>query len=329
MLLMDMKLMQSLFNRAEDGDIEIFETFVSRWIDKKATIKPFRGSANFVLLVQNDDDRYFLRFNEEEMRSTQELKAEIDYLLFLKSEGNNIGTPVESLQGNYVETFDIDDTIFNAVMFKEVKGKQLECDELSSEYFRLWGRSMAKMHSASKCYPVDTRRKDWETLLDDAMNLVPEENSIFTRVCMDIRQRLNKLPRDREVYGLIHFDMEQDNLIWKDKEVHAIDFDDCSYHWFIADIAYALRDIFDDGKKIDLSHEGFKAFMEGYRSCASAGEFWIDQLPLMYEFHKIIQYAHISRSFKNVDPENETSWARKLRERHEIYLKELEKGFTK
>lgn len=329
MLLMDMELMQSLFNRAEDGDIKIFETFVSSWTDRKALIKPFRGSANFILLVEIEEDRYFLRFNEDKMRSKHELKAEIDYIFFLKSQGNNVNSPVESLQGNYVETYNIDDTIFNAVMFKEVKGKHLECHQLSSDYFKLWGQSMAKIHSSSENYPCDRRRKDWELLLDDAINLVSEEDKVFEKKCEDIRQKLNKLSRNKADYGLIHFDMEQDNLIWKDEEVHAIDLDDCSYHWFIADIAYALRDIFDDGQNINLNDNGFKSFLEGYRSCRNMDEEWIEQLPLMYEFHKIIQYAHISRAYKNVNLAKETSWGRKLRERHAKYLKELKKGFVK
>ncbi len=294
MLLMDMELMQSLFIEAEKGNVKIFETLVSRWTNKKALIKPFRASANFVLLVEFDDYRYFMRFNEEKIKGTEEVKAELDYLNFIKSKGVKASSPVLSLDGNYLETFKIDNRILNAVMFKEIEGKQLDYNRLSIDYFKLWGESMDRIHRFSSCYPYDRRRKDWQELLDHAVNLVSKNDKEFKITCEGIRQQLSELPKDKISYGLIHFDMELDNLIWNDKEIYTIDFDDCSYHWFIADIAYALRDIFDEGHSIDIENENFKAFIEGYRTNHCFDEEWLAQLPIMYELHRLLQYAHIS-----------------------------------
>ncbi|WP_432667005.1 phosphotransferase [Wukongibacter baidiensis] len=329
MLLMDMELMQSLFIEAEKGNIEVFETLVSRWTNKKAIIKPFRASANFILLVEFDDNRYFLRFNEEKIKSAEEVKAELDYLNFIKSKGMKAINPVLSLNGNYMETLKIDNRMLNAVMFKEIEGKQLDYKQLSIDHFKLWGESMGRIHRISSCYPYDGRRKDWQTLLNDAVNLVSEDDEEFRTACEGIRQQLSEIPKNQTSYGLIHFDMELDNMIWKDSEIYTIDFDDCSYHWFVADIAYALRDIFDEGHNIDVENENFKAFIEGYRSNHSFDEEWLVWLPIMYEFHRLLQYAHIFYAYKNTDATNDTSWRKKLRERHEGYLAKLRKDLLR
>jgi len=52
------------------------------------------------------------------------------------------------------------------------------------------------------------------------------------------------LDRTRDNFGLIHFDFELDNLCWEDALIQMLDFDDCAYHWYAADITYALRDLF-------------------------------------------------------------------------------------
>src|SRR2546430_7254258 len=47
--------------------------------------------------------------------------------------------------------------------------------------------------------------------------------------------------------GLIHGDFELDNLFWQDDTIALLDFDDCSYSWYVADVAFALRDLFATG----------------------------------------------------------------------------------
>ena len=65
-------------------------------------------------------------------------------------------------------------------------------------------------------------------------------------------------------FGLIHFDFELDNLIWDGEKYNIIDFDESVNHWYVADIAFALRDLFEDG--VDLENKYFKNFIAGYKN---------------------------------------------------------------
>ena len=49
-----------------------------------------------------------------------------------------------------------------------------------------------------------------------------------------------------------------------------IDFDDCATYWFVADIAFALRDLFgDSASQVDFQNAMLLRFIEGYRSARS------------------------------------------------------------
>ena len=53
------------------------------------------------------------------------------------------------------------------------------------------------------------------------------------------------LPRTPDVYGLVHNDLCEDNLLWLGGEPTVIDFDDCCFTWFAADIARTLGALHD------------------------------------------------------------------------------------
>jgi len=57
-----------------------------------------------------------------------------------------------------------------------------------------------------------------------------------------------------------------DNLLWRDDEIGIVDFDDCAYYPFAADIALALRDLWEDKVAlIDFEDERLQTFVAGYR----------------------------------------------------------------
>ena len=61
----------------------------------------------------------------------------------------------------------------------------------------------------------------------------------------------------------IHFDFELDNIVWNTDKTGIIDFDDSAFYWFVADIAFALRDLYDDSvKKVELQNESFELYKQ-------------------------------------------------------------------
>ena len=95
-------------------------------------------------------------------------------------------------------------------------------------------------------------------------------------------------------YGLIHGDFELDNLFWQDDTMALLDFDDCSYYWNVADVAFALRDLFETG--VDLSNPSFRAFIRGYSKHYSLDEELVSHLPTFMRLANLITYAKLVRA---------------------------------
>lgn len=63
-------------------------------------------------------------------------------------------------------------------------------------------------------------------------------------------------------------------MCWLDSVPAVFDFDDCAHYWFAADVAYALRDLYEDRiERIDLADRRLRAFAEGYVT-HDGGQHW-------------------------------------------------------
>ena len=82
---------------------------------------------------------------------------------------------------------------------------------------------------------------------------LPQSESLARRELETIKTWLTTLEINQDNYGVIHFDFELDNLIWDGDNVQIIDFESSMEHWYAADIAFALRDLFNG--KVDFSNE--------------------------------------------------------------------------
>ncbi|MBW9235556.1 hypothetical protein JQK62_25855, partial [Leptospira santarosai] len=82
-------------------------------------------------------------------------------------------------------------------------------------------------------------------------------------------------------------------LIWSDDRFAILDFDDCSNNWFVADIAYALRDLFDDN--IDMDNPHFKEFMVGYTKETEVDTVLLHQMQWFMRMHNLVSFTKLLR----------------------------------
>jgi Ser/Thr protein kinase RdoA (MazF antagonist) len=137
--------------------------------------------------------------------------------------------------------------------------------------------------------------------------------------------RSSALPVNQDRYGLIHFDFELDNLVWREGGIGILDFDDSARYWYVADIAFALRDLFSDGA--NLNDPSFRGFIDGYASQCALDEAAMEQVPLFLRLSRLIQYARMSRSLDLAVGGNYPDWLvslqAKLRGRTNAYRRSL------
>lgn len=327
--MMNLGLMKTFFDTVPtDGPGPVAEQIIARWPIGAQQVNVWRASANFVFHVKADGGEYFLRFNHESEREAGMIEAELAFASHLSDLGIRVNLPVSSGSGNLLESVSTPLGIFHAVLFDTVKGDLREFDSLGAEAFASWGRTLGRMHGATRGFQID-HRPSWKTHIEFARRNIPLSEEAAQAELNWIEEQLELLPTGSEDYGLIHYDFELDNLLWEGNDIGVIDLDDCAFHWFEADIAYALRDLFGDSiASIDFEDKRLIAFVDGYRSQKTIGDEAIRRLPLFLRLHNLVATARINRSIGNGPAPSDPEWVvdldGKLRNKKKWYTAEFD-----
>jgi len=326
--MMTLSLMKAFYETVNpERRSPIADKIAARWLTKGADVKAFRASANFVFSVVTPTERFYLRFNHESERQADSIEEELNYLDHLVSYGVRVAEPVVAVSGNRVETVSTELGDFHAVLFRGLSGDMWEFDSLTDEQFELWGQALGKMHTASKKLGVN-RRPSWQDHIELFEQTIPPEDEAAYNEMRSVKDLLRCLPVSSEGFGIIHFDFELDNLIWQNNKCSVLDFDECSNYWFEADIAFALRDLFDDSiDKVDLKCNRLNAFLAGYRSVIPIDDAAIKRIPIFLRLHNLISYARLIRSVGSEPDDSGPEWARTLGNRLTDIYTEQRKQF--
>jgi Ser/Thr protein kinase RdoA (MazF antagonist) len=290
----------------------IAEHILEQWEHDQGSAQFFRSSANFVYIFRKGGEHYFLRFAESTERACAEIEAEMALLSFLARQGMTVTTPVTSKNGRCVETAETDLGIFHAVVFAQLPGREAEIEELGPVQFERWGATLGKLHARMHLYqdPSVSARGTWKDHLALVRNAVPKDEPRVQAECDYLTSFLAALPVTETNYGLIHGDFELDNLRWQDETIAMFDFDECAASWYIADVAFALRDLFETG--VDLSHPSFRAFIRGYSAQYSLDEELLAHLPTLMRLVNLIIYAKLVRAMDLAQDQDCPAWCTSL-----------------
>lgn len=278
---------------ADSGESPLADQLLIAWPHDSGSARFLRMSANAVFTFNHAQRPFILRFNHETERSAEQLHTEVAYLQHLSAAGIPVAKPMPSLADRYVESVNTPYGWFYSVVFEAIAGQQLDIDERSLEQFGQWGQALGRLHRAAKSY-TGTGRPMWSDRLTEAMANLPISEREAHEAIAKLHAQLSTLPVDPETFGLIHYDFELDNLIWTPGGLVAIDFDDSIWCWFAADIAFALRDLFDyEAAKIDSNTAPLRTFIEGYRREKHLTAEAIALLPLFLRLHHALGFAKL------------------------------------
>jgi Ser/Thr protein kinase RdoA (MazF antagonist) len=305
----------------------IAERILEHWEHDQGSAQFFRSSTNFVYVFRKGGERYFLRFADSTERTGAAIEAEMALLCWVASKGMTVTTPIASKNGRCVETVETDLGTFHAVVFAQLQGAQVAFEELSTAQFEVWGATLGKLHAMLHLYqdPRLSARGTWRDHLHLVQIYLPKDEPRVQAEFDHLISFLAALPMTETNYGLIHGDFELDNLFWQDETLAMLDFDDCSSYWYVADVAFALRDLFETG--VDLSHPSFRAFIRGYSEHSSLDEELVSHLPTWMRLVNLIMYAKLVRAmdlaYDQDYPEAYTSLLLKLENRIQNYKASL------
>ncbi|MDZ5471295.1 phosphotransferase [Bacillus sp. 31A1R] len=280
--MMKLSVMKNFFEMEKTYVYQLLE----RWGPDKDSLRFLRASSNFIFTFEKEGEKYILRITPE--GDWEKINQELLFLSYLKDHPVTVNQPVQSYEGNLIESIHTPMGALHGVVVQFLQGNLKEIEELNDEEYVLWGEALGNLHHLSRLY----HEKETSTLIN-LLSPITVQDALEQKEYDKVSVHLNSLKRTSQNYGRIHFDFELDNLIWAGKEVQIIDFEGSLSGWFAADIAFALRDLFSND--VDLSNKNFQLFIQGYRTKMEISEEEINHIPMFIRFHNYVTYDHLKQ----------------------------------
>ncbi|MFD2443044.1 phosphotransferase enzyme family protein [Bacillus sp. CGMCC 1.16607] len=301
---------------------------LENWGYDQDSVRFIRASSNFIYSFEHNSNKYILRLTPE--KNINELENEISFLNFLSEQDVSVNAPIKSINGNTIEI--INDTlgIFYAVVFPYFEGKLYEIEELNNNQFVLWGEALGTLHKSSKKFSSIHNQEGTQSIkellnrLDRTLPLNEVEARNEFELLRDWMEHLNQTELN---YGRIHYDFELDNLIWADEKIQMIDFEDGINCWYAADIAFALRDLFEN--EVNLSNKSFQLFLKGYSKEMVITEQEVKEIPMFLRLHNLIMFGHLLETI-DIDSSTENpQWVIGLKNKLILKIAQYREGFKR
>ncbi len=221
--------------------------------------------------------RYVLRICRPGGYTRSEILSEAQWLAHLRRHwGMAVPEPVAARDGSLVTLSKVEGLgrPRASVLFKWVPGCMLE-SSLDPHRARQMGQLLGRLHRSAEAFraPSGFSRPTWDcdrlfgrgevipSGLDEPL-VSGRSRRILDRAAELVRRQVEPLGRDPEVFGLIHKDLEPDNALLHEGVLHAIDFADCGWGYFLYDIAASLLPLREKKGFAEMQ----RAFLSGYRS---------------------------------------------------------------
>lgn len=265
-------------------------------------LKKLGGFENYVFSAKQGNREVILRFTHSSHRTLAEVKSELAWLEYLKSNGAPVCGPIVSASGNLVEAVVAKNTYFFVSLFEKAIGEPVKVDgeSFTEKLFFEWGKATAILHKISKEYIEPEGIIKRPDLVDEYSNqfapYLPDDKTIKDRV-NSIISSVKELPKSNDRYRLIHSDIHSGNFHFDGKKISIFDFDDCSYHHIISDIAIPIYycawfkyKSYEERTKF-INGEFLPRFLEGYNSELALDEKLLEEIPLFLKLRDCELYG--------------------------------------
>ncbi len=306
------------------GISPIASSLAARWDHDPESVRFFRSSANFIYRLSREGRPGWLRIAAASERTRGGIETELDLLAWLYQTGIPVVRPVPSRSGDLAVTVDTAIGPLHAVVFDHLDGEIRDLDTLSLAEIEQWGDTVGRLHAALAVAPerFRARKAGWEEALEAVEVGSVAVPGPVRREAGCLRSVLRGLPVTPDVYGLIHTDLELDNLVWNDGEAAILDFDEFGHGWHMLDIAKALTDLLRAGEDADSPRVA--AFIRGYRQRHGLEDDLLRFLPDFLALSEFRMYVVLARAV-DIEPEDATvDWMRDLIVRLRGWMRDYE-----
>ncbi|MCM3001851.1 phosphotransferase [Paenibacillus cellulositrophicus] len=180
------------------------------------------------------------------------IRSEMMWLNWLSSQGLPVPEGIADQEGNTVAICEADRSQgWPVTLLRWIEGQQAEGGLDDRQVYRM-GVLMARLHQAAQSFvpPEGFVRPEWgaASLTEDMQRLErrhraflsSDEWALYVQAADLIKGRIAAWPPGPSRYGLIHADLHEGNVVFKDGEPCPIDFGRCGFGYYAYDLAQAL-----------------------------------------------------------------------------------------
>ena len=278
---------------------DLLEFVSNKYGFDKNTLNFISESTNQIYSFQKNNKRYILRFSQQSAEHIHQTKAEMDWLYYFANNKINVSLPIATCNGELVISTDDENNPYIISAYEALSGQfwdKNDSKRWNEKVFFNWGRLMGEMHRLTKDYTpaneTDIRSEfNGRNALADSISAYPSVN----KIAEELIEEIMALPKNRDSYGLIHYDVHQWNLLIDGDKLNVFDFDDSLYGWFALDIGIALYHALWWGRKDDAGNDFTNTIIENFlKGCLSANhlsKFWISKIPMFMKYRQICKFS--------------------------------------
>ena len=260
------------------------------------------GGRNRIFIVSRDGNKQFvLRISDIGDRSEANYLAETEFVRFLAENGAPVAEVIPSSNGRLVECVETAGETVYVSMFAYAKGMLLADNGYRyregaplTEYFFNTGKALGAIHRLSKTYtPVNLRPDYFDKYNMTYINrLIPDKYGELKKAIAGRLDTFRSFPRDKDCYGLIHFDFSDGNyhIDMNTGAITVFDFDNCMNCWYMFDLANLwlhndgwTRHENDPAKRFELMQQCFDLQLNGYKTETDLPDEMLEKLPLFID----------------------------------------------
>ncbi len=228
---------------------------------------------NTTFWVDTPDKRYALRVNRPASQSLASIRSELLWLEALTRDTDLcVPTPYRNDVGELLTIVAGETGTRHCVLFSWLDGDFLD-EKLTPAHLETVGAFTAKLHRHSETFVpppgFERRRLEWDGQMSNFFTqpntranpvVTPDLWTLFDEVRSRTEPVMTALGRSPDVYGLVHNDVYQENMLFAEGAVQVFDFDNCGYAHYLLDAAVTLAQV---RKHADYAQKR-AAYLKGY-----------------------------------------------------------------
>ncbi len=280
--------------------------------DFEPKLLKFSENLTYLLKGASGQSDYVLRLNRPDYHKKDELLGELLWMEQLNKDTElKLAGIIPGLDGNLIQSIVFQTKGFecSCVMFEFLPGHSLRnlTGEELLHYMQEIGSITAILHNHAVRWKESRTLKrfswDFEDLIGRSSRwgdysemklLTPYQKNSCKRALKVIKERLKRYGKDSGRYGLIHSDLNINNILAEGETVYILDFDDCGFGWFLYDLSTSVLEYFDG-----LLEQTVKAWLKGYGRYRILSREEEDEIETFIILRKIVRIGWIATHITN------------------------------